>query len=167
MATIDLSLPPDEVLIRRINDAYNRTFSLDTVYFDRSTLAAVDYRGCDTTVVIRARPNSGWSGALRLYYNRINLTKYLDGQSVLVPPPVAFTGEARASVLRELGIRLDTIDVISDVVPADATEDVLRISQQSLIYAGIIHLKYIEVLTDRLQNTLLNGFYAHSVEVPS
>jgi hypothetical protein len=166
MATIDLSLPPDEVLIRRINESYGKNFSLDDVYFDRDTLAKIDYRGCDTTVVLRARPNTGWSGAVRIYYNRINLTKYLDGVSVLVPPPVAFTGDARPVVLRELGIRLDPIDIISDVVPIDAVDDLLRISGQSLVYAGVIHLKYVEVLTDRLQNTLLNGFYANSVEVP-
>lgn len=167
MASIDLSLPPDEVLIQRINDIYNRNFSLTDVYFDLDSVESINYRGCDTQVIMRGRRGSAWAGALRVYYNRINLTKYLADQIVTVPDKITFTGEARPHILKEIGIRLDTYDIVSDVIPPDAIQDTLRISKRSLIYSGTITLSLMQLMKDRIANPYLNGFYANSVEVPA
>lgn len=173
MAGIDLSLPPEAVLVQRINEAYNKNFTLDEVYFDLGSIRSVNHQGCDTSVVMRPRPRARLTGALRVYYNRIDLSKYLKDQVVYIPERMWFTGSARPHILNEIGIRLGVPDIISDVIPEDAQEGVLRISKQSLIYAGSVKFTFTKpdeggdgpLLTDRIQNLYLNGFYSNSVEV--
>lgn len=160
---VDLSMPPNEVLLGQINYENKTSFTLENVGFREDGVHVVDEHERDTMVWLIAK--KGTYGMRRIYYNRLDLNEFL-GDRVLELDE-ASEGQQHThlfipAVLKRLGIYLNRDDVISDIVPVGAEEFDIRISPRCLIYRGTIRVRYTNdstpLLRDRVVNTILDGF---------
>lgn len=63
---------------------------------------------CNTSIILKAHHNSGYAGAVTLYYSRINLNEYLDDKH-----------QYQKRTMRDILYNVDIINPISDTVTTD------------------------------------------------
>lgn len=162
MNLIDMSLPPFEFVLNRINDNYGSNFTTRNVRMGDEGVEVTTKYGRNTRVRLIAIPGRGLSGSRRVYYNRVQLDEFLAGEAVEVPAGKYFdTDDLLGEVLQQLNINISREDIISDVLPKGGGEAKIRISGLCPAYLGYIPVNVIDksiLLRTRVQNTILNGF---------
>ena len=156
---VDMSLPPQEVLLGQINYENKTSFTLEQVGFREDGVHETTRYDKDTMIWLEAK--KGTYGLRRIYYDRIDLAEFLGERVMEIDVSKAGYKETHLlipEVLKRLGINLDRTDIISDIVHPGVREFDIRISPRSIVYRGTIRVRYTNFLTDRFSKTILDGF---------
>lgn len=139
---IDMTRPSLDILVDLINQENpGSLLKPEWVTVASGYPKEVSYQGKDTHTVLSAKKGSPLFGNTPFYYNRIRLDLHTSGKQLAIPndPKYKTSFDILPLVLQQLGIRLETYDVIFENIIADAQgKYTLRIAAKSLMYKGFI-----------------------------
>lgn len=139
---IDMTRPSLDILVDLINkENPGSVLRPEWVTVASGYPKEVSYQGKDTQTVLSAKKGSPIFGNTTFYYNRIRLDLHTSGKQLTIPndPKYKTSFDVLPLILQQLGIRLETYDVIFENIIADAQgKFTVRIATKSLMYKGSI-----------------------------
>lgn len=160
MNRLDMSMPPDLFLVNLINDKYDLDYTLDDVYFGERE--PIDMYGCESVIKMHGRPGGKFSGTVNVYYNRVDLSKFLTGQSLVVKWKTYYkTSEMIRDVRDQFGIRISEDEILTQYFDEDARATRINVSTECMVYRGYIPVYFSghpDGLPAKITTRVLSGF---------
>ena len=139
---IDMTRPSLEILVDLINkENPGSLLKPEWVTVASGYPKDVSYQGKDTQTILNAKKGTPLFGSTTFYYNRIRLDLHTAGLSLNIPSDTKYktSFDVLPLVLQQLGVRLETYDVVYENIIPDAQGNyTLRIASKSLMYKGSI-----------------------------
>ncbi|ANZ49733.1 virion structural protein [Erwinia phage Machina] len=162
---IDLSKPPHEILVNRINYVWGTSYRPDQVEFNSRgawPLTKEERRARGVESKIAARFKNGVMGFQEFHLTRADLTELLEGVVVEVPMGITWSHYLVPYIIDELGLQLGPYDLVIEPLEGNFTTYVARIEPHHPSFKGTIDIKFVDPtprkLTDLVTKYKLDGF---------